>query len=89
MDIFTLIVFGIVVGLNIFYAWLTFQTAKRDTERENRLLKALIAKNLQEYSLAEASPDEQIKKMQVENDLATKAVEIEREQSKREIIPIT
>ena len=90
MDIYVLIFLGLVVALNVFYAVLTRLDLKRGAERENRLLKALIAKNLPEYQRAEASPREQLQTMKVENDLAMNAVKIEEERSKKEnVIPIT
>ena len=91
MDTYLFALFGALIGLNVFYGLLMIYIQKRGSERENKLLKALIAKNLPEYTVSEATPREQITKMKVENDLATKAVKIEEERSKRDsmVIPIS
>ena len=92
MDIYQIVLFVSLIGLNAFYGILMIRIQAKSNERENRLLKAIIAKNLSEYSIAEANPAEKIKLAEVENDLAMKAVQIEKEQNKRDrdqIIPIT
>lgn len=92
MDIYLIALFLSLVGLNAFYGVLMIHIQKKSNERENRLLKALIARNLGEYALAEATPVEKIKLAEVENDLALRAVQIEKEQNKRDrdqVIPIT
>ena len=90
MDIYLIVLFVSLIGLNAFYGILMIHIQRKSNERENRLLKAIIAKNLSEYSIAEANPAEKIKLAEVENDLAMKAVQIEKEQSKRDqVIPIT
>lgn len=92
VDTYLTVLFLSLIGLNAFYGILMIHIQRKSNERENRLLKAVIAKNLSEYSIAEANPAEKIKLAEVENDLAIKAVEIEKEQNKRDrdqIIPIT
>ena len=46
---------------------------RKSTEREMKLVKALIANNVQELAASEASPKDIQKRMIIENDLATKA----------------
>lgn len=70
------IVIGMLVFLNVFYALLTYLDKRKSDERENRLVKAIMARSVQEYSAVESSPADEINKLKVENELATKAVEI-------------
>ena len=90
MDIYQIVLFLSLIGLNAFYGVLMIHIQKKSNERENRLLKAIIAKNLSEYSIAEANPSEKITLAKVENDLAMNAAKIEEERNKRDtVIPIT
>ncbi len=49
---------------------------RKSTEREMKLVKALIADNVQELAASEASPKDIQKKLIIENDLATKAAKL-------------
>jgi len=84
--IFEVIIIGLLVGMNVFYGLLTHYERRSNAERENRLIKAVIAKDLQEYSAAEASPADEIEKLDKENELALAAAEIEK--TKETAIPI-
>ncbi len=49
---------------------------RKSTEREMKLVKALIADNVQELAASEASPRDIHKRLTIENDLATKAAKL-------------
>ena len=49
---------------------------RKSTEREMKLVKGIIANNVQELAASEASPKDIQKKMTIENDLAIKAAKL-------------
>jgi hypothetical protein len=71
-----LIALGIVAGVAIINATLSFYINLRILRHNNRLIKAIIANNVAEYASAEASPKDHIKQIKEENKLATVAQEL-------------
>ena len=67
-----------VIAVLVFIILIQTLTNQLDRRRQARsellLVKAVIANNEHEFLAAQDSPKEAIKKMQIENDLATKAV---------------
>ncbi len=49
---------------------------RKSTEREMKLVKGIVANNVQELAASEASPKDIQKRMIIENDLATKAAKL-------------
>lgn len=74
----------LLVGLNVFYAVLSYRNQQDDRAEKNRLIKALMAKNVFEYAQTEKSPDDVLKELGLENELALKAEVIEDKKSQRE-----
>ena len=85
-ELIALGIVGVIAAINTIVNYLIL---KGNSEEKNRLVKALIAQNAIEYAQTEMSPKEELKKMKIENDLAMKAAEIEKERNKEVRIPIT
>lgn len=56
---------------------------KRADNRERLLLKAILSNNVQEFSYAEENPQERLRREELENELAEKAAELEKEREDR------
>jgi len=63
--------------MNVFTLILMQVERHKSSEREMRLVKALIAQNVFELKSAEESPADVHKRMKIENDLAVKAEKLE------------
>lgn len=87
MDFSSLLIIGMAFALNAIYAFFTHLDKKRSSEEKNKLIKAVLAKNVAEYARSEYSPKENIKELEVENDLAKHAAEVVGDQER--YIPIT
>jgi len=79
--------FALITFLNVFYAVLTHKGRKADREMQNKLIKALLAQNVQEYAMVEGTPQDELAKLRTENDLAKHAAKIRQNQERA--IPIT
>lgn len=87
--LYMLLALGAVALISIIYGTLNYKINKELSDHNNRLVKALISRTAAEYAAAEASPEQHIREMKIENDLALRAAELEERRENREIaIPI-
>lgn len=85
-ELLLLIVICVLGVVNIVNAILSYWNGKQYIEHNNRLIKAIIAKNIQEYATVESSPEDHLKQIREENKLAEHAAKIA---DRERMIPIT
>ncbi len=61
---------------------------RKSTEREMKLVKGIVANNVQELAASEASPKDIQKRMIIENDLATKAAKLLKAEEEGKGVPV-
>jgi len=76
-----------------YLGYIFLQERGRNSAKETELLHLLICKNMPEYAqttgMLRNTPENKIKAMQVENELAINAAKFEREERKKHGIPVT
>lgn len=83
MDLF--VVAAILALLNVVQVIVNQIDRKKSDKRERILIKALIAKNVQELAYVEEDPDERHRREKLENELAERAAQLEKERSQQGI----
>lgn len=63
--------------INVFLLILMQYERGKSHEREMKLIKAVVANNVQELKMAEESPKDTQKRMKIENDLAVNAQKLQ------------